>query len=314
MMSALRWLSLLGGCGGGAVSSGDDTGSASAAPCDPCAITDAHNYHYAPTLSAPEWTVASGLDLRISWAGLTADLLGHALDPSSLDRALLLVFHDLSAAEILDGMAHDRLDQSSVTIALTCTPQDSGCNLSDFNLMGNHLDVQQYLVEGSGTWVVAPGWTGQAGVASLALFTADDGAEAQVEREIPDGAAALEVQAELAPDGAIPVADGSHPVFDWSALTVDALGNEIALSRSDRLRIGRYDMEPAAMEAAFLDLEMLATETWEVDVTGRTSLPTQEVSGFPGFVAGPTWVLTLECSTCMNPAPRFLGLVEVVSP
>ena len=308
-------LALFAACGDGdGARTGDDTGPVQQTPCDPCILTDAHNYHYAPTLTAPTWTVAPARDLRISWAGLTVDLLGHDLDPTTLDRALLLVFDGLTAPEILDGMAHDRLDQSQVTIALTCTPKEAGCLLSDFNLAGNHLDVQQYLVEGSGTWVVAPGWTDQAGLASLALFTADDDAGVEDELSIVDGAAALEVQAELAPEGTVAVAEGSQPVVDWSGLTVDALGNPVSLSRFDRLRIGRYDMDAATMEADFLDLELLATETWEVDVTGLTSLPTQEVAGFPGFTAGPTWVLLLQCSTCMNPAPRFLALVEVVAP
>lgn len=291
---------------------GDDTAAPAVAPCDTCLLTDDLNYDYAPDLTAPSWQVAPGVDLRVSWADLTTDLLGHALDPASLDRALLLVFPELTPDEILDGLAHDTIDQPDVTLAMTCTPQESRCALSDFHLAGNHLDVHQYLLEGSGTWLVAPGREGEAGIATLALFAAQEGAEPVEERSIAQGEAALQVEVDLAPRGAIAVQEGAFPVLDWSGLTVDALGNPISLSRTDRLRVGRYDLDEQELEERFLDIELLAVETWEVDTTGQTSWDTARISGFPGFTAGDTWLVVLECSTCMNPAPRFLGRVDVI--
>ena len=70
----------------------------------------------------------------------------------------------------------------------------------------------------------------------------------------------------------------------------------------------------SALAEDFLDLEQLAEDRWELDVTGRTSASLGELDGFGGVDADHRWLLALRCSTCRNPAPRFLTVLEPVSP
>ena len=61
--------------------------------------------------------------------------------------------------------------------------------------------------------------------------------------------------------------------------------------------------------AVLCDLETLAAETWELDVSGRDTVRLDELVGatpFPGITGDDTWLLALLCGTCENPSPRFL--------
>jgi len=281
-------------------------------PCELCSLTDDNSYRYAPSLSADQVAVAPLEDLRVSWAGLQTDLLGHPLDPLSLDHATLLVFSTFGPDQVLDGLAHDDLIQSDLRIALTCTPTDAGCALSDFGLAGNKLGVQSYLEPGSGTWLVAPGRLGQAGAASMIFLDPVAGTPVQDSVSIAEGSARLEVEVDLHSLTPVFVAVGARPVLDWSELTTDALGNPIELSRFDHLVLEHLDLPLAEIEDRFLDLELLPGTSWEAEVGGQTSLDLAGLDAFPGFFSEGTWLLAVQCSTCSNPAPRFLTVLHVV--
>lgn len=300
-------LGLLAACAPGV-----DTATQAAPPCDPCALTDADNYSYQPDLIAPTVAVAPGEDLQVSWAELEHDLLGAPLDPRSLDLARVLVFPTLGPDEVLAALARDNLSQAQVTAVLACTPADAACHLSDFNLLGNNLDVQTYLQPGSGTWLIVPARSTEPGAASLIFLDPQAGVARVGRLSIPEGAARLTVAVDLVGLDPTPVAEGARPTLDWSALTVDALGNAIERSRFDRVMLARFEEDLPTLERRFLEIEGLAADLWEQDVTGATRLSLADLDGFDGFSAEGTWLLGIRCSTCQNPAPRFLTVLDVI--
>jgi hypothetical protein len=303
--AACALLLFLAGCNGSAT----DTSSQ---PCDPCVLGEENNYSYTPHIEARSYEVASHEDIRISWAELQHDLLGHDLDPADLDLATLLVFGSLTQEQVLDDLGHDRLDQSDLEIGLTCSPTDESCALSEFGLLGNKLDVQTYLVPGSGTWLVIPGRQGQAGAASMVFLDPNDKTPPAEVLSIPEGSATLTVDVDLSSLTPLTVENGASPALDWSGLTLDALGNAISLSRFDRLLLKRFDLDIPAIEDQFLDLEVLPGDSWEADIGGLTTFDLSELEDFGGLEPTGAWLLAVQCSTCTNPAPRFLTVFKVL--
>ncbi|MBN1609054.1 MAG: hypothetical protein JW940_20670 [Polyangiaceae bacterium] len=101
-------------------------------------------------------------------------------------------------------------------------------------------------------------------------------------------------------------------------MTRNGQGNELIYATIDRLLIGFYkEKTPADLEARFFDIETLATSLWELALTGgRTADLVQAVehgtdAAFEGFTrTDGVWILALLCSTCQNPAPVVLTILD----
>ena len=282
------------------------------APCDPCLLTDDHNYRYAPTLRAATVDVAPLEDVEIGWAGLTRDLQGRDVAPGELDRATLVVTRELDAASTLDALAHDRLPMSDVRIVLFCDSPAQHCLLSEFSLGGNLVDPSQYLTPGPGTWLIAAGRSEATEVASFAVLRPVDGARSPERVEFTPDTATLDVRVDLTSPSRVTLDPVALPVVDWSGVTVDALGNAVELSRFDRLELAQVPLSPEALEEQFLALDSLKAVSYTSDVAGLTSYPLSTLTGGQALASGGTWLLALRCSTCRNPAPRFLTVLDLV--
>src|SRR5262249_51905109 len=109
----------------------------------------------------------------------------------------------------------------------------------------------------------------------------------------------------------------------WRAVTVDGLGNPIFANSVDRILLAYYEgMTPQDLESEIFDIEMIATDIWEIqDYGGGRSAHLRNARHrqanrehgdyFDGFGGRPegTWLLGLMCSTCQNPAPVVLSVL-----
>ena len=69
--------------------------------------------------------------------------------------------------------------------------------------------------------------------------------------------------------------------------------------------------------SAYINLEGLADEMYQQDISGLPGFELFDMvsvdgQAFPGFSADGTWILALRCTTCINPAPPYLGVLEYV--
>lgn len=285
-------------------------------PCLDCALTDAHQFRYTAELHADTVRLAAGQDAVVRWDGLAHDVHGHDRDPfGDIQTARLVAFRGLGPEEVLDALAHDDLPQSAITLYLTCTPTDAACALSEFGMLGNTLDVTEYFVPGQATWLVALVCDDEAG-ASAFLFLEPDAASDVHEAVLDDGVSSLDVDVDLESLAPVRVPAARTDVrVDWSGVTRDGLGNPLYAPSVDELLIGRYDLTPAELAQGVYDLEEVAVERWSLALDGSTHASLADVTGdtpFTGVVPGSTWILALRCSTCLNPAPRLLTLLEPV--
>ena len=88
-------------------------------------------------------------------------------------------------------------------------------------------------------------------------------------------------------------------------------------------RSGFYEGKTVGdLEARILDLELMATDIWEIQISqGRTAelgfaqnrADQSLFSGFDQSREG-TWVFALTCSSCQNPAPVLLSILDPGAP
>jgi hypothetical protein len=258
-------------------------------------------------------------DLQLDWSALRHDLWGRELDPT-LDAQRVMLYHfrtdDLDL--LLDGIEQGTLSQSVVDMQVTCESEDARCALSEFTFMvGHYIDVVGRFVDGDGTWlVVVQSNDGAENLAYLSLVPSTDVNLADV--DITDDSSARLVESDLLDMPALSIAADAPVVVDWSALTLDSMGQQLRPGELDMLTLAR--VPTAALddaEAVLLALPEVADELWVGTTPGTTSLALSELvnldNGEQGFVglSGPgSWVLTLGCSACDDAMPRYVARLD----
>lgn len=294
----------------------DDGDDDDASPPRQATLTDEHNFSYQAWMQADEQPLAEYHDSTIDWSGLTEDVHGRPVDPvADVDDATLLLFPDMSPDEVCAGLVEDRLQQSDVGLYMVCTPDDTSCRLDEFGLLGSYPGIAQYFEEDRGSWLVMLAADDEAGGIAY-LFLRPDASSPEIEATIADDSSSIELDVDLGAGSPVPVAADGDTELDWSGLTRDGLGNDLAVYKLDELLLGRYDEDLTAIEDRFYDLEAMAGDQWtlevpETDSARLTDLATADGEPFAGFTADGRWLIALRCSTCTNPMPRFVASLEV---
>ncbi len=315
---AARFLSaasLSWGCGSGA--------EEPAATAD-ITLVDAHNYRLQSSLSIPSIETASGTDLDICWSNVTRDLQCHAVAPQAdLDNVGLLRFLHLSEADVEAKLTSGQLAQSeidgyleyNVDHASTCT------RLSSMSFFGTPIEIkEEYLESTEHTYmlVFAEGTTPGVGARAM-TFVKPTSNSNNTRVEAPEGCGLLDISADLASAEQVRVPDRGPWVVDWRNLTRDGQSNDIVFESIDGILLGFYaGTTVTALEQQIMDLELIATSLWELELTGGRTANLERArergggasfSGFARDQAG-VWVMGLMCSTCQNPAPVVLSILE----
>jgi photosystem II stability/assembly factor-like uncharacterized protein len=303
--------------GGGAPDggAGGDGGDGGPDPSGAVPLTDAGNYNYTGTLDGPSFIMAELGDPVIDWSAVQTDIQCHAIDPvKDIDNVQLLVFPYLTEAEVELGLAEDSIEQVDLGVYLSIEPGDrTSVNLSEFTFFGTDADIEEVFEEGRGTWMVsfATGFDVGIGTRSLA-FLEPSSAGTETTASLPaDGCSVLDFDADLESLTPTQVLTDGPWLLDWSALTRNGQGGEFEHGDIDEILVGRYEGVTAAeLQGQFLDLELIAADLWTLELIGGSEADLSEIEGFTSFSGEGLWVLALRCSTCPNPAPLFLTLLE----
>jgi hypothetical protein len=282
---------------------------------EPVPIGDANNYVFDGGLDIVTRPVAAQADLAIDWGEVTLDLQGHQVDPLvDVAMATLLAFR-MPQEEVLEGLSNNDLDQSDVGLFVTrdVEPGETSAQLSEFGLLGNDIDVEeQFKPEVAEVWMLLIQSTTTPGIGTHQLMFLDvsedhdaDAVSFTNDDTLLDFVVDLDIDEPLAP------VDKPSVMLDWSALTTNGLGGDFVSGEIDSMMLARYDEKPDELAEQFLDLELIAEDLYQVPLEGQTSYDTTEIEGFEGFTKDGTWVLALRCSTCTNPAPPFLTILDV---
>ncbi|MDP2315671.1 MAG: hypothetical protein Q8P41_22425 [Pseudomonadota bacterium] len=314
-LSTLAALLVLSGCD----ASKDDT----AALGEPGKLADVNNYAFTGALDVPSIVTASATNVSVCWDEVLHDLQCHAMDPTvDIENVGLVRFPNYSQEEVEVALSTNDLQQSAISGYVEYQPGSVGdgpstcANLEDFSFFGTGIDVTEEYTEAGGTYMLllTQGTTPGVG-ARMITFLEPRAAETITEVSIGDGCGLLAVDADLEAATRVPIPAAGPFTVDWSELTIDGQGNPIAVEDIDGLMIAFYAGEtPASLETQLLDLELVATDLYTMPLTGATTADLAGATGasgaFTGFSGEGTWLLALRCSTCYNPAPIFLTVVE----
>ncbi len=298
------------------LATGCPTGAETGAPvdgCKVCSLRDEHGASVEPILIAEPASLAEGEDAWLDWSELGEDLAGRETDPvEDIVEARLFVFGSTSAEAILEGLAHDTLDQGDVGILAATMPEEPGCALSDFELQGHWIRPETDFVQGSGTWLVELLGGDDVGLRSLALLVPS--AQSTVsEFTFTSSSATLEATLDLSAATPVMVAPDANLELEWSNLASSALGGDLSLANIDSLVLTSF-LEPQTIPTDLLALDTSANEQWTLDISGATSARLSEMAGerpFPGIDTEHGWLVSLHCGGCDLPIPRFVAALEV---
>lgn len=290
-------------------------------------LRDEHNYHTTSSLSLPTVETASATDLHICWDAVEQDIQCHDLAAKAdLDTVALLRFLHLSEEEVEAKLTSGQLDQSEVDGYVEyLTDHESTCaSLSSMTFFETPIDLEEEYVESDDhvyLLLFAEGTTPGVGARTM-MFLHPTEASTNTEVEAESGCGMLDFSATLSDAEEVEVPIDGPWLIDWRDLTVDGQGNEIAFEAIDGVLIGFYEgMTVEELEGQVLDLELLATSLWEIELEGGRTADLADARGrdgagaFPGFDRGEegVWLLGLMCSTCQNPSPLLLAVLDPVA-
>lgn len=317
-------LSALTGCGGG--DEGDDGGSPTTEAN--VLLTNASNYTSDSTLNLPVVPTRSGQDLDICWSDIDKDIQCHDIDPAEdIDNVALLRIPELSKEEIETKLSLGQLKTAEVAEYFDFPTESSGAEtcttLSALSLFGaNAIDPAEDYVESDTDKYVLLFSTGTTlGVGGRALMFLEPSADsdvASVAAPVGTDCNTLDFNADLSSNTISVPADGPWMV-NWEGVTKDPVGNPVVYSKLTKLLVAFYEgMTPETLEQSFLDIELLFTSLYEVEIPeGERSMDLAEAKerntgeAFPGFTrTDGVWAIGLLCETCQNPAPVFMGVLE----
>jgi hypothetical protein len=305
------------GCNGDPASPGE-------APSEDIVLSDEHNYSSQSSLSIPTVETATGVDLDLCWTNVTTDLQCHEVDPvADLDNVGLLRLLNMTEEDVEASIAADDLPQSAVDGYLSVeTDHESTCaKLSDLTFFGTVVDVTEAYVESDeSTFMLLVSTGTMPGVGARSMVFLKPTSESDVTRiDVGQGCGILEFTADLSSAEPLSVPSEGPWMLDWGELSVDGAGQTVVFQDINRLVLGFYaGMSVGDIEARIFDLELMATELYEISLPGgRTadlSEATERTSGdkFSSFARDEegVWLLGLICSDCRNPSPIALTVLE----
>jgi hypothetical protein len=294
-------------------------------------VNDEHNYTSTSVLTPGEITTAAGEDLTINWDNLNIDMQCHDMDPvEDIEKVALIRFRGLTNAEASALLTAGELDQDQVDGYLQYETKRMGTTamLSDLSVFGSPVDIlEEYApVEGQ-TYMLLWGTTEEPGVGARTMtfirpVVGDTRTiiNAPIPCDRAAGTGILEFTADLSETPVVVKEDpeGAY-VMDWRGVSKDSLLNDFAYTRVTSVLLGFFaDKTPADIELEILDIELNATDLWEVEHGGgkQAALSAlkhretgEDFAGFDGYPAG-TWLFALMCSDCQNPSPLVLSVLE----
>lgn len=287
-------------------------------------LADAQNYSIESDLSIPSIETATGADLDICWSDLVSDLQCHPVDPQpDLDNLALLRFLRLTHDAVEERLTSGQLAQSEIDgyLEYRTDHAETCAKLSSMSFFGTPIEIEEEYRESSEhsyMLLLAEGTTPGVGARGM-IFVTPTARSTNTRVDVPPGCGLLEAAADIASATPVSIPAQGPWTIDWRNLTRDGGGNPIVFESIDGVLIGFYaGMTVAELQSDILDLELNATTLWELPLTGGRTADLARArqrdndAAFPGFARSEpgVWVMGLMCSTCQNPAPVVLTVLE----
>jgi len=283
-------------------------------------LGDANNYITDAKLHIPTVQTVSGADLDICWSNIVDDLQCHPVSAAAdLDNVALLRISHLAPGLVETRVADGTLSMADVAGYVEFhTDHSSTCmKLSQLSFFGTVIDIPSQYVESTDyTYLLlfTKGTTPGQGARTM-IFLQPTASSVNTMVDGPTGCGLLDFSADLHTLTPLPVPLAGPWILDWRDITRDGQKNPAPFEKIDGVTIGFYaGMTATDLEARILDIELIATQLWDVKLTGgrtadlATATDRSTGAAFTGFDRADTgtWLLGLTCSKCQSPAPVLL--------
>lgn len=293
---------------------------------------EANDYAFTSSLMLQAVKVKPMSDLTFDWSGVTKDFLGHAVDPVKDLNLIFLLSYDEPAAMFEQDLNLDTFSTSHIFIPgppPSYQPMNGETSKSLYNnfITGDgpadpttanmYLDASKYTPSNSTFAIVAQTGTdvGTGQIHMLQSFELDP-SSSNTTVKLTNSSTTLTYKADLHslhPTG-VP-ANTAALSLDWSMMKTNALGTTFTPTNIARAIVGHYTQTPAQIETQFLDIDTIAQDLYQADipfgtVLDFTTLTDAAGNSFQGIDSTGTWLVALICTTCRNPAPWYLTILE----
>ena len=326
----LALAALATGCG--------DGGSGSAPPpaLTPNAvkITESNNYTLTTSsLTVTPFAAAAKYNLNVCWTDVVEDIQGHKVDPmKDINDVSFVPLNNGNKSQVEDWLNLGLLNDKKVDGAYyefqpdgtaTCATLDQFASLD-----GEALDPEtNFVVKDTRTYLMVFQTGIKIGFGArtmLFLDPSEDSLEVVINAPAKSRSS-LNFEANLTDPDKLTLPSDKPSVIDWSRVKTDPLGNTLDKNSVDRILIGFYAGKTVAdLEAGFLDLDQPteaeggASKSWELHVSKGQTANLAAATGrngegaFTDFSADGdgTWLMGLFCSTCQNPAPVIVTILD----
>ena len=276
-------------------------------------LQDNHNFEFSSTVLAAEHSVAAQEDVVVDWSDLQIDMLGNTIN-GTVEKVSVLLFPRLGTEEVLFGLSNETLRQSDLSGYVEYWPQEgeSSAALTEFSMQGTYVDPQEHLLPDNGSYLLtfssAPNTTH-----SMSFFHPTQG-EPNVEVVVDSSSTSVDYEIDLVNVERLPVPNAERWLIEWGELTQSGTDRPLNLNQLDLIQLLGTTSSLEEVEAEFLRMEHLAEKQYETNILGRQDIPLLELTdaqgdNFQDFDPTFRWIVALRCSTCVNPAPLFVGVL-----
>ena len=253
------------------------------------------------------------------------------MDPiADIDMVSVVVFQDLRPDEVEIDLRDDTLQQLDMTLFVNneefvaggARQNDCSIRLSELDLFGTDIDIEQYFDPGFGNGQQTATWlfllstgTDPMSQTRAAVFLVPTTTETQDYLTMTNDDTVLAYDADLLSLIPATMPPGVAPKARWSSVTTGADGQPYTVGRANQLTIARFaDQTPTDLEHRAHELDLCANELWTMELGPSTQAElsdlTGEQGGFRGIDEEDTWLMWMWCSSCMNSLPQFLTVLE----
>ena len=304
--------------------SGDDPNEGGSVPEGAIALTDANNFTATAQIAPPVFDTAVG-DVQIDWTSVTQNLLCHDVAPRV--ESVYLIRVELGTEQaVVDSILAGTLSGLPTKQFTFRVPDGAATSASLSNFMFGEVPIElgsEYFASDSETYLMlfSTGTSVRKGAQSM-LFLNPTAASTVTQVTAETGCGMLTYSANLATLTPVQVPVAGPWVVDWSGAKRTGDGKPSPHNDIDRVLVGFYSgRDVAYIQENIFDIERDPQATlWEIQHqagSGRSAnladaKAKHDGSAFAGFQTSEqgTWLLGLFCSTCTNPAPVFLTVIQ----
>jgi hypothetical protein len=294
------------------------------------ASSTTNNYTFTSnvTLGAQQ-TVAPKTTLTFDWNTLTTDMYKETINPKSGIGNMALALFRLTRDQLQTKINQDSFLPSDRTAAATYLTGGTvdHCSTADLNELGNTIPestVLGYLDDTTHspseyTYMVMVGAGNEYGKdARMLVNFAVSSSSTNTTISIKPDSATADFKATLDKLTPITVPVGAaNVVLDWTTLTTNAMAHTVDPYNVTKVMVASFTQSVCELQqnSNFLNLETLAVNEWvSTELAGTTVVLTtlKDANGnaFAGIDATHTWIIALENTDSLNPAPWYLSVLK----